>query len=88
MRTAEEILNSKLTYGADTYDAGQRDNIIKAINEARIEAIKECVDLITKNAFYNGFDKCKNDDANCFTAWREIGPTLISNALKLIEQVK
>lgn len=24
-----------------------------------------------KNCFYKGFDKSENDDANCYTAWRE-----------------
>lgn len=36
----EETLNSHLTYGKDTYDAGQRDNILKAMDEyAKQEAI-------------------------------------------------
>lgn len=40
MRTAEDILNKVLTYTDDTYDAG-----LKAINEARIEVIKECAEI-------------------------------------------
>jgi len=44
MRTAEEIIR-------DTFDAGTGDELIadlyiKAVNEARIEAIKECAALI------------------------------------------
>lgn len=36
----EEILNSKLTYGKDTYDAGQRDNIVAAMREAVRQALE------------------------------------------------
>ena len=32
-----------------------------------------------KKCFYKGFDKSKNDDANCFTAWREDGSELIQS---------
>lgn len=48
----EEILNSKLTYGKDTYDAGQRDNIVAAMREAVRQALEmaaeeaECRDSI------------------------------------------
>jgi hypothetical protein len=38
----------------------------KVLNSAREEII-----TFGKNCFYKGFDKAKNDDANCFTAWRE-----------------
>ena len=35
-----------------------------------------------KNCFYKGFDKSENDDANCFTAWREEAQELIKSAKK------
>jgi hypothetical protein len=36
-------------------------------------------DLISfgKKCFYKGFNKSENDDANCFTAWKEEAPELI-----------
>jgi hypothetical protein len=38
-------------------------------------------DLVSfgKICFYKGFDKSENDDANCFTAWREEAPKLITD---------
>ena len=35
-----------------------------------------------KNCFYKGYDKAENDDANCFTAWREEVGELINSAKK------
>lgn len=32
-----------------------------------------------KRCFYKGFDKSENDDANCYTAWREEAKKLISS---------
>lgn len=32
-----------------------------------------------KKCFYAGFEKCKNDDANCYTAWREEAANLLNN---------
>jgi len=34
-----------------------------------------------KKCFYKGYDKAENDDANCFTAWRE-------EAFELIKSIK
>ena len=31
-----------------------------------------------KRCFYKGFEKAENDDANCFTAWREEAPELLT----------
>ncbi len=31
-----------------------------------------------KKCFYKGFEKAENDDANCFTAWREEAPELLT----------
>jgi hypothetical protein len=33
-----------------------------------------------KNCFYKGYDKAENDDANCYTAWREEANELIKSA--------
>jgi hypothetical protein len=39
---------------------------------------KEQMIAFGKKCFYKGFDKAENDDANCFTAWREEAEELIS----------
>lgn len=44
MRTAEEILNSHLELGADTYLALQDERIIAAMKEFAIEAIEKCAE--------------------------------------------
>lgn len=31
-----------------------------------------------KKCFYKGFEKAENDDANCFTAWREEANELLT----------
>lgn len=77
MRTAEEILYDNLITERTVYFNAAKN----AINEARKEAIEET----GKKFFYKGFEKCKNDDANCFTAWREEAPNLI---LSLINELK
>lgn len=33
---------------------------------------------LAKRCFYKGFEKAENDDGNCFTAWREEAPELLS----------
>lgn len=43
------------------------------------EELRLFVEGITKTAFYKGFEKSKNDDANCFTGWREEASELINN---------
>jgi len=40
------------------------------IKEAK-EMDKEQKIAFGKKCFYKGFEKAENDDANCFTAWRE-----------------
>jgi hypothetical protein len=39
---------------------------------------KEQMIAFGKRCFYKGFDKAENDDANCFTAWREEAEELIT----------
>lgn len=51
MRTAEAILSkikSESIWG-DMGDEYAEDDVIKAINEARIEAIKECAERVQQN---------------------------------------
>jgi hypothetical protein len=42
------------------------------------EMEKEQMIAFGKKCFYKGFDKAENDDANCFTAWREEAEELIT----------
>jgi hypothetical protein len=37
-------------------------------------------EALAKRCFYAGFEKATNDDANCFTAWREEAPALLKPA--------
>ena len=39
---------------------------------------KEQMIAFGKKCFYKGFEKAKNDDANCFTAWREEANELLT----------
>lgn len=41
-----------------------------------------------KNCFYKGFDKAENDDANCFTAWREEAKELLNSVKKLTNEYR
>jgi hypothetical protein len=43
-----------------------------------IEMEKEQMIAFGKKCFYKGFDKAENDDANCFTAWREEAEELLT----------
>jgi len=45
----------------------------KEFIEIKKQKTKEQEQMIAfgKRCFYKGFDKAENDDANCFTAWRE-----------------
>ena len=43
-----------------------------------IEIEKEQMIAFGKKCFYKGFDKAENDDANCFTAWREEAEELLT----------
>ena len=39
---------------------------------------KEQMIAFGKKCFYKGFEKAENDDANCFTAWREEANELLT----------
>jgi hypothetical protein len=41
---------------------------------------KEELFAFAKRCFYEGFEACENDDANCFTAWRERSGKLIASS--------
>jgi hypothetical protein len=47
-----------------------------------IEMEKEQMIAFGKRCFYKGFDKAENDDANCFTAWREEAEELLTKQQK------
>jgi hypothetical protein len=48
------------------------------MQEQALEMEKEQMIAFGKRCFYKGFDKAENDDANCFTAWREEAEELIT----------
>ena len=67
---AIEKLELKLL-GIISFDSEQlRKKYKDAINEAK-KMEKEQKIAFGKRCFYEGFEKAENDDANCFTAWRE-----------------
>jgi len=43
-----------------------------------LEMEKEQKIAFGKKCFYKGFEKAENDDANCFTAWREEANELLT----------
>lgn len=45
---------------------------------------EESLIAIIKTAFYNGYDKCDKDDANCFTGWREEAARIIHECKNLL----
>jgi len=58
------------------------DFVSVAIKCTDTKIMPELLLKIAKHFFYEGFEKCDKDDANCFTAWRESTPLLyISNFL-------
>ena len=71
------------TYNRDVHCFKKRKAFKKGYNKAK-ETFKYTEKDI-KNAFYKGFDKSKNDDANCFTAWREEGYNLLNQTKELKE---
>jgi len=73
MTTAVEYLVSKLF---DT-EVPLDEHIYNAIEKA-LEMEKEQMIAFGKRCFYKGFDKAENDDANCFTAWREEAEELLT----------
>lgn len=55
------------------YSEEAKEEIIDQAREMHKQEIIE----FGKKCFYKGFEKCKTDDANCFTAWREEAPELL-----------
>lgn len=45
-------------------------SIYEVIEQAKAMEKQEKI-AFGKKCFYKGFEKAENDDANCFTAWRE-----------------
>ena len=52
----------------------QREKLFKQAKEME----EEQMIAFGKKCFYKGFEKAENDDANCFTAWREAVDKLIT----------
>jgi len=73
MKTAVEKLVSKLF---DT-EVPLDEHIYNAIEQAK-EMEREKIIAFGKKCFYKGFDRAENDDANCFTAWREEAEELLT----------
>jgi hypothetical protein len=68
----------------DDMNEQNREHFIKGLKKhAELTADRRFTedDMISfgKQCFYKGFNKCKNDDANSFTLWREEGGILIKN---------
>ncbi len=55
MRTAEEI--AAQTFNSYAFSGNEREAMIKIINEARIEAMRECIDEATRMVNANNFNK-------------------------------
>ena len=72
MKTAVEWLQEKLENGIIAGEAW-KDLLIVAKSMEKEQKI-----AFGKKCFYKGFEKAENDDANCFTAWREEAPELLS----------
>ena len=56
---------------------GCRDGFIAGSNKQKGVYSEEDLISFGKKCFYKGFNKSENDDANCFTAWKEEAPELI-----------
>ena len=72
-QTAVEWLYDQLEFD----DSISMDDIEKIFKQAK--AMEEAQNFeLGKRCFYKGFEKAENDDANCFTAWREEAPELLT----------
>jgi hypothetical protein len=69
-QTAVEQLELKLL-GIISFDSEELRERYKDIIEQAKEMEREQRIAFGKKCFYKGFEKAENDDANCFTAWRE-----------------
>lgn len=84
---AIDLLTGGLPYITDHLTNRHLDTLCKWIDSyldkvfAAIPTVAGETELIAfaKRCFYKGFDKCENDDANCYTAWREEASKLIES---------
>lgn len=53
--------------------------------KAERERAGKLMEAFGKRCFYKGFEKCQNDDANCYTAWREEAGGLIGSLTSRIQ---
>ena len=52
-------------------------SIYEVIEQAKVMERDQKI-AFGKRCFYEGFEKAENDDANCFTAWREAVDKLLT----------
>ncbi len=71
-KTAVDFLKEKLTY------VFVHDKSFNELFKQAKEMEKEQKIAFGKKCFYKGFEKAENDDANCFTAWREEANELLT----------
>jgi len=60
------------------YELSKKRELDKFDLQQAKEMEKEQMIAFGKRCFYKGFDKAENDDANCFTAWREEAEELLT----------
>jgi hypothetical protein len=83
MKTAVEQAVDALRLWSNDWNEFDKtgENKPKSIEEVIapfIQMEKEQMIAFGKKCFYKGFDKAENDDANCFTAWREEAEELLT----------
>lgn len=73
----ENLFNELLSYVPYSLKDSYKQKVSELTSDRRFTED----DMISfgKQCFYKGFNKCKNDDANSFTSWREEGGILIKN---------
>ena len=76
MKTAVEWLENEFQEIFKEW-GGLDTNWLKRFEQAKAME-KEQKIAFGKKCFYKGFEKAENDDANCFTAWREEANELLT----------
>lgn len=66
---------------SDTSRFYSSEEIIQSLSTQQLPKQFSLEDMIAfgKKCFYKGFDKSENDDANCFTAWKEEANELLQS---------
>jgi len=81
-KLAKEIVIKNNPNGVENFSMNVFNGLVNYITKslkAQQKGVYSEEDLISfgKKCFYKGFNKSENDDANCFTAWKEEAPELI-----------